>query len=272
VSGDEVERMMRLFRKPQGVLMVATPSVGAFNVGLCAILNAGLRHRGHSPNVALVAEYVPYRFDHTTMFLGAHADRRQLRATISRLVAQVFDTLVLGGHDPATVTSEAFRAAERDRLVIAVLGGRDALGCVERSLASDVDSWVVSQYLIGVIFVDLMLRNCPRCGVEYAPDKRALSSLGLARSAGQTFRRGKGCDACDRTGYQGFVCVPQVLEVDKKLTGKIAASTSPSEFRRRAARSALKSLKSLAVAKALQGLMPLEDVWLRFVKQRHCDH
>jgi len=264
--------MMGLFRKPQGVLIVGSPTVSAFNVGLCAILNAGIQQHGSRSNVAVVAEYVPYRFDHTTMFLGPHADRRELRATMVRVVSQVFDTIVLAGHDQEAVASEAFKAAQRDRLVIAVLGGRDALSCVERCLAAGVDAWAMSQYLIGVVFFEMLLANCPHWRVRYAPDRHVLSGLGLAATKRWAFQRGAGCKACDGTGYHGFVCAPQIMEVDEALAAKLAASARPAELRKTATASGLRPLKNLALEKARQGLLPLEDVWLRFVKQRHCDH
>src|SRR5205807_7025752 len=60
---------------------------------------------------------------------------------------------------------------------------------------------------------------CPECRTPYQPDEELLAELGIApREVGEKhFYHGKGCDACNDTGYKGRKGIYELLKITDPL-------------------------------------------------------
>jgi type IV pilus assembly protein PilB len=82
-----------------------------------------------------------------------------------------------------------------------------------------VEPFLISSTLEAVLGQRLLRSICPQCRTTYQPNEMLLAQLGLAqRDIGErNFHYGKGCDACNQTGYQGRKGIYELLEITDPL-------------------------------------------------------
>jgi type II secretory ATPase GspE/PulE/Tfp pilus assembly ATPase PilB-like protein len=95
-----------------------------------------------------------------------------------------------------------------------------------------IEPYLLAPSLIGVVAQRLVRTICPACAESYAPDPEELAGLGLPElPAGVEFARGRGCNACHKTGYQGRTAVRELLELDDGLRAMVARNAGTEEMR-----------------------------------------
>jgi len=75
------------------------------------------------------------------------------------------------------------------------------------------------------------------------------------------FYNGKGCSACNNTGYKGRIGIYEVLSVDEKIRQITSKDTSSDTFQEAAIKNGMITMKQDGVLKALDGLTTIEEVW-----------
>ena len=128
----------------------------------------------------------------------------------------------------------------------------------------DRSGWVLAQRLVR--------RLCEGCReeVEQDPQKVALvRRLYRQDDLGDEliFFRGRGCEACQYTGFLGRLPVAEFLDVDEELRGLILEKARTSEILRMLLERGWRTLLDDGLKKASQGLTTFEEV-LRSISLR----
>ena len=155
---------------------------------------------------------------------------RVLRATLR----QDPDVILLGEiRDPETAEI-GLRAAITGHLVLSSLHSRDAISTPFRLLDMGVPPFMVASSLQAVIAQRLVRTNCENCAEPHAPSAQEAGWLcALAGESAVATRtlRGRGCSACNGTGYSGRMGVYEMLEMDGALAAA-ATQSDPGSFQR----------------------------------------
>jgi len=107
---------------------------------------------------------------------------------------------------------------------------------------------------------------CPACAEPYEPAPAELATLGLAGQTGRTFKRPRGCAACDGSGYRGRVALFELLELDAELRDATFRGEDLDRLRARARTSGrLQPLASSGARKVMAGTTSTAEV-LRVVR------
>jgi type IV pilus assembly protein PilB len=82
-----------------------------------------------------------------------------------------------------------------------------------------VEPFLISSTLAAVLGQRLLRGICPTCRTPYQPRETLLAELGLSlrEIAGRNFYCGKGCDACNHTGYKGRKGIFELLKITEPL-------------------------------------------------------
>jgi type IV pilus assembly protein PilB len=108
----------------------------------------------------------------------------------------------------------------------------------------------------------LVRRICTQCREPVEPTNDALLELGLTREglAGQTFFRGKGCDACNNTGYKGRLGLFELMLMNDQIRDMIMANASTDELREASRRLGMVTLRQAGISSLLAGTTTAEEV------------
>jgi type IV pilus assembly protein PilB len=82
-----------------------------------------------------------------------------------------------------------------------------------------VEPFLISSTLEAVLGQRLLRSTCPQCRTTYQPSEPLLAQLGLSRRdiGNNISHYGKGCDACNQTGYKGRKGIYELLKITDPL-------------------------------------------------------
>jgi len=152
---------------------------------------------------------------------------RVLRATLR----QDPDVILVGEMRDAETAEIGLRAAITGHLVLSTLHTRDAMSTPFRLLDMGVPAFMVATSLQAVIAQRLVRLNCDVCAEPHEPTAQESAWLAGMLPEGETLvaKKGRGCSACNCTGYAGRQGVYELLEMDAVLT-QAATRSDPAAF------------------------------------------
>ncbi len=152
--------------------------------------------------------------------------------------------------------------AQRGRLVFARMYGADAADALMQMLATDIEPYMLGSALLGVIAQRSLRLNCQHCQDKDTVSRDRLKDLGIpVGMQPAAFYRGKGCDACMKTGFDRETNIFEVFELNDDLRVKLSPSVKSDAFRSMMKASGLMTLRQVALHKAINGQTSLAEVF-----------
>ena len=206
----------RLIQRPHGIVLVTGPT----GSGKTTTLYAALAERNRPDVKILTAEDpVEYRLPGINqMQVNPKIDLSFAR--ILRSMLRAAPNIILVGEIRDRETAEvAIQAALTGHLVFSTLHTNDAPSAITRLFDMGVPPFLVSGSLQGVVSQRLVRRLCD-CAEPYEPGTEELSLLGPQAESGggeRAYRRPRGCERCDQSGFHGRVGLFERLSLDGEL-------------------------------------------------------
>ncbi len=175
------------------------------------------------------------------------------------------DVVMVGEIRDEETAELAFEAAMTGHLVLSTVHTNNAPATVLRMAELGVERHLIASSLSLVIAQRLVRVVCKDC-VEpdpTLPSPRILRRLRVEADAFEgvtSLRRGKGCNACADTGYQGRASVMEVLPITPRVRDLIVEGARESHIRNVAREEGMRSMRQDAVVKAMRGLTTFEEV------------
>jgi type IV pilus assembly protein PilB len=125
------------------------------------------------------------------------------------------DRIMVGETRDLETAQIAIQASLTGHLVFTTLHTNDAPGAVTRLIDMGVEPFLVSSTLEAVLGQRLLRSICPKCRTAYQPNEALLAELDTSRRdiGEKQFYYGKGCDACNNTGYKGRKGIYELLQI-----------------------------------------------------------
>ena len=152
------------------------------------------------------------------------------------------------------------QAAQTGHLVLSTLHTNDSAGAIARLLDLEVEPFLIASSLAGVLAQRLVRRICQNCAEAYQPGSQEIKEMGLNPGAAYTFYKGRGCELCMYSGYQGRVGLFELLLVDDAVRALITQRADAVTIRHCAAKSGMVGLKADGAQKVVQGITTAEEV------------
>jgi type IV pilus assembly protein PilB len=121
---------------------------------------------------------------------------------------------------------------------------------------------LITATLEAVLAQRLVRRICARCKEEVVPTPDILADLELKASdiAGRKFYRGKGCDACNRSGYRGRVGLFELMTFNDDMRDMVMRNASTDELRTAARGVGMVTLRDAGIQSIFEGTTTAEEV------------
>ncbi|MEM7519346.1 MAG: ATPase, T2SS/T4P/T4SS family, partial [Planctomycetota bacterium] len=136
----------------------------------------------------------------------------------------------------------------------------DAPSTVARLRYMEVEPYLISSALNGVVAQRLARTLCGSCETTYYADDALLETEGLTHLRGRALRRGEGCQRCHDSGFAGRLGVYEVLEVTGSLRRMIYRDAPTHKIRQAFVDGGGKTLRDEGIEHALAGKTSLEEV------------
>jgi len=129
------------------------------------------------------------------------------------------DRIMIGETRDLETAQIAIQASLTGHLVFTTLHTNDAPGAITRLIDMGVEPFLISATLEAVLGQRLLRSICPNCRAAYQPNESVLAQLELSKRdiGDRKFFYGKGCDACNHTGYKGRKGIYELMKITDPL-------------------------------------------------------
>ncbi len=254
LSARDLAATSGMVSRPHGMLFVTGPTGSGKTTTLYSCLNAIV-----SPerNILTLEDPVEYRLPYVRQTQVDPDSGLTFARGLRSFLRQDPDVIMLGEVRDAETAEIAVRSALTGHLVLSTLHTNDAPSAVARLLDMEVDPFLISSSVLGVVAQRLLRGLCKECRRPQSPEKLLVVPPGYETAS---FFEAVGCSACKNSGYRGRIAVFEVLVMDDELRA-LTTQRAPFEALGAAARRrGMTSLRDDALEKASRGLTSLQEV------------
>lgn len=254
-----LDDFMEALNKPFGMILVTGPTGSGKTTTLYSALNYL-----NKPDTNIMTAEDPVEFN----FMGINQCHVRedigltFAAALRSFLRQDPDIIMVGEIRDFETAEIGVKAALTGHLVLSTLHTNDAPGTVSRLLNMGIEPFLVSSAVVLIMAQRLARRICQQCkDVEKVP-VAALLKLGFSQEEAEkvTCYKGKGCPACNNTGYKGRVALYEVMPVKDELKELILEGASSAELKKSAIRLGMKSLRMSGLTKVVEGVTTIDEV------------
>ncbi len=242
---EKIEQMLRL---SQGLILVTGPTGSGKSTTLYAFLN---RLNSPEKNIVTVEDPVEYRLEGINQVQVNPKANLTFSTGLRTVLRQDPDVIMVGEIRDEETGEIAVRSALTGHLVLSTLHTNNAVATITRLLNMNLESYILSSTIIGVVAQRLVRTICTECKqAEELTDPimlRFIKSLHLEPP--KIVYRGQGCPLCSNTGYRGRTVVEEVLLFNKELRSAIEKEAGEGELLDIALNSGMVTLQEAAVGK-----------------------
>jgi len=256
---EDVQTLRHLMHKPNGIVIVTGPT----GSGKTTTLYSALAELNQPETKILTAEDpVEYDIDGLIQTQVNEEQGLTFAKALRSFLRQDPDVVLVGEiRDPETAQI-AVQASLTGHLVFTTLHTNDAPSSVARLLDLNVEPFLITATLEGIVAQRLVRRICNNCREEFRPTEEQLIELQLTAEdvAEQTFSRGRGCDACGHTGHKGRMALFEIMQLDDELKELILQRASTNVLRNEARRRGMSTLRESGLRGIYDGDTTIEEV------------
>ena len=252
----------RAAKKPFGMILVTGPTGSGKTTTLYTLLKM-LNKPG--VNITTIEDPVEYKVDGINQIQVNAATNLTFAKGLRSIVRQDPDIILVGEIRDIETAEIAINAALTGHLLLSTFHANDAATAIPRLLDMKAEAFLLASTL-EVVAAQRLVRNlCESCRYSYtvSPSEIDLPSKFKTKYFGKrkvTLYKGKGCEVCGHTGYQGQSGIFEVIEVTSDMQDLILKNPSSQEIWKLARKQGSLSLFEDGLEKVKAGVTSLEEV------------
>ena len=256
---DELNTFRQLIRKPNGICIVTGPT----GSGKTTTLYSALREL-NDPSSKLITAEDPVEYDIDGIIQCQI--KPEIELTFGRILRSMLrqdpDIILVGEIRDKETAEIAVQASLTGHLVFSTLHTNDAPSAIARLLDLGLEPFLVTATLEGILAQRLVRKLCLNCKTEYQPSLEQLMELELRPEdvKGRVFYYGKGCEACNNTGYRGRQGIYEIMLLDDEMRDLIVQHASTQVLRAESKKRGMRSLRHSGLMSIYDGITTIEEV------------
>lgn len=266
------EQILNNFReinnRSNGIILVTGPTGSGKTTTLYAVLKEKV-----SPNVKIITVEDPVEY--SLEGVNQIQVNPQINLTFATGLRSVLrhdpDIILIGEIRDKETASIAIQSALTGHLVFSTLHTNDAASAFTRLMDMDIENYLVSSSVIGVLAQRLIRKLCTHCRKTYMPDAEVLAKISGQMSllhgdissitgGGLQLFCASGCNECGGSGYRGRMCIAEFLTVDNEIRDLVNSHADSGAIAKVAARSGGMTLWQDGLEKVMRGVTTLDEL------------
>jgi len=253
-----VQIIESLIRKPHGIMLVTGPTGHGKTTTLYACLS---KINTPDKKIITVEDPVEYQLKRINQVPVHHKIGLTFANGLRSILRQDPDVIMVGEIRDQETAEIAIRASLTGHLVFSTLHTNDAAGAITRLIDMGIEPYLVASSIEAILAQRLVRLLCPKCKVEYRPDRSILEKERFDLGGDlKIFRSGSGCEECRHTGYKGRTGIYEFLTLDESVRKLVLEKTSSGIIKKEALGKGMTTLRQDGWQKVKSGLTTIDEV------------
>src|SRR5881398_1972906 len=251
--------VLEIINRPNGIFIVTGPT----GSGKTTTLYSCLRRINTIDSKLLTAEEpVEYDIEGIVQVPVNEAIGLSFARVLRAFLRQDPDRIMVGETRDLETAQIAIQASLTGHLVFTTLHTNDAPGAITRLIDMGVEPFLISSTIEAVLGQRLLRTICSNCRTPYEPTEAVLMQLGLGRRdlGDKKFYYGKGCDACNQTGYKGRKGIYELMRITDPLRELINERAPTVTLKQKAIELGMITLRQDGLRSVFDGDTTVEEV------------
>jgi type IV pilus assembly protein PilB len=251
--------ILEIIQRPNGIFIVTGPT----GSGKTTTLYSCLRKINTIDSKLLTAEEpVEYDLEGIVQVPVNEAIGLTFARILRSFLRQDPDRIMVGETRDLETAQISIQASLTGHLVFTTLHTNDAPGAITRLIDMGVEPFLISSTLEAVLGQRLLRSICPPCRTTYQPNESLLAQLELSRReiGNRQFFYGKGCDACNHTGYKGRKGIYELLKITDPIRELINERAPTVVLKQKAIELGMVTLRQDGLRSIFAGNTTIEEV------------
>jgi type IV pilus assembly protein PilB len=255
LSGNNERIFNDILKSPHGIILVSGPTGSGKTSTLYTILS---EFNKEGSNIITVEDPVEYRVPGINQVQVNNKAGLTFASGLRSILRQDPDIIMVGEIRDSETAQIAVRAAITGHLVLSTIHTNDAASTVNRLINMEVEPFLVSSGVTGIIAQRLVRKICPKCTEEYKPSKYEIEMLGLPENV--KLHRGAGCNSCSHTGYKGRTAIHEIIAMTKDLRVLIDKDATSDQIRDAAIKDGTITLQESCIKLVKDGITTFDEM------------
>ena len=268
-SKKDLMRMRSIAEKPQGIVLITGPTGSGKTSTLYTMIN---HIKTEAINIVTLEDPIEYELKGVTQVGINEKTGMTFAYALRSVLRQDPDVIMVGEMRDGETANIAVEASLTGHLVLSTLHTNTAVAAITRLKNLGIPLYLIASSLNGVVAQRLVRKICEKCKETYTPSTDELTKVRLRwkDTSALQFYRGKGCSACNHTGYKGRIGVFEVLKVDPAIREIIAKDGAEDAILKASVDTGMKYMSDDGIDKANQGITSVAEL-LRVIYVREED-
>ncbi len=268
LRGNQLQLLEQSITKPYGIILVTGPTGSGKTTTLYSVL-----HKLNKPgvNIVTIEDPVEYQIPGINQVQINPLAGLTFSVGLRAFLRQDPNIILVGEIRDKETAQLAIQAALTGHLVFSTLHTNDAATAIPRLIDLGGEPFLVASVVNASVAQRICRRTCPECREWYVPDDQVIQDIKtvlgdlLPRDYSDESKpiqlvRGKGCQACNMSGYLGRIAIFEVLQTSSTLNKFILQQSSAKQIEQQAIAEGLVLMKQDGYLKALDGVTTIEEV------------
>ena len=260
-SEDTLEKTRSILQLPHGMILLTGSTGCGKSTSLYAFLNS---INTPEKKIITVEDPIEYQLEGVDQMQVNEKAGLHFSTGLRNILRHDPDIIMIGEIRDSESAHIAIQAALTGHLVFSTLHTNDAPSAIARLVDLEVEPFLVSSSLSAVLAQRLVRIICPHCKEEYTPPAPILNSIlkeiNLDSSKEIKIFRGRGCEECRFTGYQGRTALTEIMVVSLEIKDLIVKGTDDNQIKNILKSTGMKTLREEGYEKVLSGITTIEEV------------
>jgi type IV pilus assembly protein PilB len=251
--------ILEVIQRPNGIFIVTGPT----GSGKTTTLYSCLRKINTIDSKLLTAEEpVEYDLEGVVQVPVNENIGLTFARVLRAFLRQDPDRIMVGETRDLETAQIAIQASLTGHLVFTTLHTNDAPGAVTRMIDMGVEPFLISSTLEAVLGQRLLRSICQSCRTTYKPSDALLAQLEIAKRdiGDKKFYYGKGCDACNQTGYKGRKGIYELMQISDPVRELINERAPTVVLKQKAIELGMVTLRQDGIRSIFAGDTTIEEV------------